>query len=189
MKYRLKTLRQVCRSPRNLVWKCGMILSNIVNGQNPVMCSRCCAHQEKKGHWGYIAPYIHYSRGARFHFYENCVHFLWFFLRIVENSGFPRWNIQISSKLISWNSLNIKSHHQLVNLHEFLEIGSIEKKFLGEKLSFWSSKQGSLDDLCTFWFHNDFYCPVWIEWKHHYCGIYKISLNIKPHSRPYYHKN
>ena len=76
MKYRLKTLRQVCRSPRNLVWKCGMILSNIVNSQNPVMCSRCGAHQEKKGHWGYIAPYIHYSRGARFHFYENCVHFL-----------------------------------------------------------------------------------------------------------------
>ena len=86
--------------------------------------------------WGYIVPYIHYTRGARFHFYENCVHFLWFFLRIVENSGFPRWNIQISSKLISWNSLNIKSHHQLVNLHEFLEISSIEKNSLEKNFHF-----------------------------------------------------
>ena len=76
MKYRLKTLRQVCRSPRNLVWKCGMILSNIVNGQNPVMCSRCGAHQEKKGHWDYISPSIHYTCGVSYHFYESYVYFL-----------------------------------------------------------------------------------------------------------------
>ena len=54
----------------------------------------------------------------------------------MENSGFPRWNIQISSKLISWNSLNIKSHHQLVNLHEFLEIGPIEKNSLNKNFYF-----------------------------------------------------
>ena len=94
----------------------------------------------------------------------------------------------ISSKLIPWNSLNIKPHPQLVDLHEFLEIGSIEKKVDGEKLLFWRSKQGSLDDLLQICAHNEFFCPGRIDWKHHKCGIYNISINIKPHLRTEYHK-
>ena len=128
VKYRLKTHRQVCRSPWNLVWKCGIILSNVINGQNPVMCTLCGAHQGKKDIGATYPRKGNYTRGARYQFlWKMCT----FSLIFLDHSGFPRWNTHISSKLISWNNLNIKPHPQLVNLHEFLEIGSIEKKSVG----------------------------------------------------------
>ena len=50
VKYRLKTHRQVCRSPRNSVSMCGLILPNVFDGQNLAVCALCGSHQGKR-HW------------------------------------------------------------------------------------------------------------------------------------------
>ena len=48
VKYRLKTHRQVCRSPQKSVSMCGIIQPNVFDGQNLAVCALCGRPPGKK---------------------------------------------------------------------------------------------------------------------------------------------